>query len=194
MEAPESFEEQLPVPNSLPTPYCHESLITPPTPNPFKTFYGCTCSIWRFLGQGLNQSYSYSNATSFSPPRQVGMEHVLRQRPEQLQLDSQPTMPCWELHKFPFNLSTFLGFILALAKHIPNSHMPIYSYLFISVCIHPSIHPSYQPSLGRYLCTPDGDLADVLFRAESGTPRTLNNYLLSACLEGRFPAFVEPRV
>ena len=24
----------------------------------FSSFYGCTCSMWKFLGQGLNSSYS----------------------------------------------------------------------------------------------------------------------------------------
>ena len=34
-----------------------------------KKLYGCTCGIWKFLGQGLNLSCSFRNAGSFNPLR-----------------------------------------------------------------------------------------------------------------------------
>lgn len=61
-------------------------------------FYGCTCGILNFLGQGLNPSCRCSTTQDpLTHCARLRIDLVPPQKPELLQLDSQPTMPQWEL-------------------------------------------------------------------------------------------------
>ena len=59
-------------------------------------FYGYTHGVWNLSGQGLNLSHSFSNARSFHPVSQAGVEPVAPQQPD-LQSNSYLTTPPWEL-------------------------------------------------------------------------------------------------
>ena len=57
----------------------------------FKNLYGCTCSTWKLLSQGLNLSCNcnlhYSTARSLANCVWVGIKPMPPQRPKLLQLD-----------------------------------------------------------------------------------------------------------
>ena len=67
----------------------------------FFFFFGCTCGIWRFLGQGLNPScmhdlrHSCGNSWFLIHCTRQGIKPVPQQQPKLLQIQCQLLNPLW---------------------------------------------------------------------------------------------------
>ena len=67
----------------------------------FFFFSGCPCGVWKFPGQGLNVSHSCSNARSFNPLHQAGIEAMPLQWSKPPWSNSSPTVSQRELQSWP---------------------------------------------------------------------------------------------